>query len=199
MADEFRRTIVADRYQDMINGSSGQESGVDLREVPFQAQVTIRGNARSPKFKGGVKSVIGLAVPTKANSFNSSDDYTIFWLSPDEWHIVGPVDTQDDLMAKLKDALDGQHVSVVDVSGNRTCLELSGAKAREVMKKSCRLDMDAQSFKPGDCAQARIEKAPCIIQMLDDSPTWRLYVRPSFAEYLVDWLLDAMKEYRRIA
>ena len=196
MADEFRLSIIADKYQDMINGSSSGDAGVSLKEVPFQAQVTIRGNPRSPKFKDGVKSVIGVDVPTRANTCNTAGDYTIFWLSPDEWHIVGPVDNQDELTAKLREALAGQHVSVVDVSGNRTCLELSGAKAREVMKKSCRLDMDAPSFKPGDCAQSRIEKAPCIIQIVDETPTYRLYVRPSFAEYLVDWLLDAMKEYR---
>ncbi|MCZ4279322.1 hypothetical protein O4H49_00950 [Kiloniella laminariae] len=196
MVDNFRRSIIANKAEAMVNGSVTGDNGVVLTEIPFLAQVNIRGNSDDKKFVAGVKSVTGLAVPTTPNSYVTKGDLTIFWLSPDEWQIIGPVDAQNDLVAKLRDALSGQHVAVIDVSGNRTTLELSGAQARNVMKKSCRLDMDPQSFVPGQVVQTRVAKAPVILQMLDDKPVFRMFVRPSFAEYLVDWLLDAMSEYR---
>jgi sarcosine oxidase subunit gamma len=35
-----------------------------------------------------------------------------------------------------------------------------------------------------------------IIEQRDDTPAYRLLVRPSFAEYLTAWLLDAMAEFQ---
>ncbi|WP_421783665.1 sarcosine oxidase subunit gamma [Kiloniella litopenaei] len=198
MVDTFRSSIIAHKEQAMINGSVSGEQGVSLSEVPFLAQVNIRGNAEDKKFVAGVKKVVGVAVPTDPNTYVTKGDFTVFWLGPDEWQVVGPVDGQDDLVQKLRDALDGLHVAVIDVSGNRTALDLTGAQARDVMKKSCRLDMDAQSFAPGQAVQTRVGKAPVLLQMLDDKPTYRMFVRPSFAEYLVDWLLDAMGEYHHL-
>ncbi|WP_419905660.1 sarcosine oxidase subunit gamma [Kiloniella sp.] len=199
MVDNFRSSIIAHKEQAMINGSVGGDNGVTLSEVPFLAQVNIRGNADDKKFVAGVKKITGIKIPTDPNTYVTKDDVTIFWLSPEEWQVVGPVDAQDDLVAKLREALDGLHVAVIDVSGNRTTLDLTGAQARNVMKKSCRLDMDPQSFGVGQAVQTRVGKAPVVLQMLDDQPTYRMFVRPSFAEYLVDWLLDAMGEYHHSA
>ncbi|MEH6630830.1 MAG: sarcosine oxidase subunit gamma family protein [Halopseudomonas aestusnigri] len=195
MVDNFRNSIIADKAQAMINGSVSGENGVTLTEVSFLAQVNIRGNPDDKKFVAGVKKATGLKVPTDPNTYVTKGDLTVFWLGPNEWQLVGAVDAQADLIAKLREALDGLHVAIIDVSGNRTALDLSGAQARNVMKKSCRLDMDPQSFSVGQAVQTRVEKAPVLLQMLNDQPTYRMFVRPSFAEYLVDWLLDAMGEY----
>ncbi|MFD2206314.1 sarcosine oxidase subunit gamma [Kiloniella antarctica] len=199
MVDNFRNSLIADKAQAMINGSVGGENGVTLIEVPFLAQVNIRGNADDKKFVAGVKKVTGLTVPTEPNTYVTKGDLTVFWMGPDEWQVVGAVDSQNELVAKFHKALDGLHVAVIDVSGNRTALDLSGAQARNVMKKSCRLDMDPQAFSVGQAVQTRVSKAPVLLQMLDDQPTYRMFVRPSFAEYLVDWLLDAMGEYHHVS
>ncbi len=199
MVDNFRNSIIGHKEQAMINGSVSGDNGVRLSEIPFLAQINIRGTAEDKKFVAAVKKVTGVKVPTEPNTYISKGDITIFWLSPDEWQIVGPVDAQGDLVAKLREVLDGLHVAVIDVSGNRTALDLTGAQARNVMKKSCRLDMDPQSFSVGQAVQTRVGKAPVLLQMLNDQPTFRMFVRPSFAEYLVDWLLDAMSEYHHSA
>ncbi|WP_277347300.1 hypothetical protein [Streptomyces sp. CB01881] len=38
-----------------------------------------------------------------------------------------------------------------------------------------------------------------MLHQLDEAPPYRLLVRGSFAQYLRDWLLDAMEEYRHPA
>ena len=49
----------------------------------------------------------------------------------------------------LAAGLDGDPGSVVDVSANRTTLELSGPPAREVLEKGCPLDLHPRAFGPG--------------------------------------------------
>src|SRR6185312_4761521 len=90
--------------------------------------------------------------------------------------------------------LGGLHYSITDVSASRVILEISGKNARTVLAKGCSLDLHAQSFTPLKCAQTLLAKAQIILQCMDDRPTFRLYVRNSFAHYVVEWLLDAAAE-----
>jgi sarcosine oxidase subunit gamma len=45
--------------------------------------------------------------------------------------------------------------------------------------------------RPGSCAQTLVARANVLLQQMDDAPTYRLFVRPSFAAYLAAWLADA--------
>jgi sarcosine oxidase subunit gamma len=94
----------------------------------------------------------------------------------------------------LRETLGQQPGSVVDVSAARTTLELAGPRARDVLEHGCALDLHPRAFGPGQCAQTLLAKANVVLHQVDDAPTYRLLVRPSFARYLVAWLLDAMTE-----
>ena len=50
------------------------------------------------------------------------------------------------LVTELSDALGNLPGQVVDLSANRTTLELNGARAQDVLDKSCRLDLDESAF-----------------------------------------------------
>ncbi len=80
----------------------------------------------------------------------------------------------------------------MDLSANRTTLELSGPGARTVLEKGCALDLHPRAFAPGRCAQTLLSKVAVVLDQLDAQPCYRLLVRGSFAQYLADWLLDAM-------
>src|SRR5690606_35640043 len=95
----------------------------------------------------------------------------------------------------LRAALAGRHVLIADVSANRVTLELSGPKAREVIAKGCGLDLHSRAFRPGQCAQTVLARSQAVIWQIDEAPTYRLLVRPSFAGYVADFLIDAMREY----
>ncbi|GDY59956.1 hypothetical protein SVIO_105790 [Streptomyces violaceusniger] len=102
-----------------------------------------------------------------------------------------PVDT-----AELRQALAGDPGSVVDVSANRTTLELSGPAARQVLEKGCRLDLHHRAFGPGRAVSTTVGPVPVLLWQLDEAPTYRLLPRSSFADYLARWLIDAMSEFR---
>jgi sarcosine oxidase subunit gamma len=78
----------------------------------------------------------------------------------------------------------------VDVSANRTTIELWGAAAREVLASGCAIDLHPRAFGSGRCAQTLIARAGVILHQFTDEPRYRLYVRPSFARYLAEWLTD---------
>ena len=87
------------------------------------------------------------------------------------------------------------HVSVNDVTGGQTVITLSGPNAREVLSKGCPLDLHPLVFRPGDCAQTLLAKANVTLRCIDDTPSYELIVRRSFADYTALWLQDAALEY----
>lgn len=101
------------------------------------------------------------------------------WLGPDEWLVLG---------GREEDYAD--QPAAVDVSANRSCLELSGEGAADVLARGCALDLHPSVFPPGRCAQTLVARAQVILYRPEEH-TFRLLVRPSFADYLRAWLRDA--------
>jgi sarcosine oxidase subunit gamma len=163
--------------------AAGSSDAVALREVPFVAQVNVRADPDGA-------SALGL--PVEANTTAAWGARTLLWLGPDEWLAVGP-DGDAPAMAAELEAADAGWVTTVDLSANRTVLELTGPVAREVLAKGCALDLHPRAFGPGRCAQTALARAQVILEARAGS--FRIYVRGSFATYLATWLLDAMAEY----
>jgi len=190
----LRRSPLQDHGAALTNGTVAGPRGVTLREVPHLAQITLRGDPGNADFTDAVRSALGFDLPREANTVTSSGDVSALWLGPDEWLVVGAPDSEADLTARLNAALKGRHASVVDVTANRTVLELSGPSARAVLEKACSLDLRPRAFNAGQCAQTNLARTVGILEMTQGG-AWRIYVRNSFAVYLADWLLDAMAEY----
>jgi sarcosine oxidase subunit gamma len=90
-----------------------------------------------------------------------------------------------------------EHVSVTDVSAQRTTLLVGGPRARDLLAHGCSLDLHPRAFGPGRSAQTMLARAQVVLVARDEPRAgfWVL-VRSSFAGYLTDWLLDAAVEYR---
>lgn len=167
-----------------------------LREVPFLAQLDLQLNPDGAAAQR-IASALGAPLPTDPNTAVQAGDLRVLWLGPQEWLLVGPDGSAPATADLLRAALEDEPGSVVDVSANRTTLDLSGPAARQVLEKGCTLDLHPRAFGPGHCAQTLLSKVNVILHQLDAEPTYRLLVRGSFAQYLADWLLDAMEEYRQ--
>jgi Sarcosine oxidase gamma subunit len=104
-------------------------------------------------------------------------------------------DDAGELIGRLVAALGESPGLVVDVSANRTTLELSGPSARAVLEKGCMLDLHPRAFTAGTAISTQIGPVPVILWQTDDAPTYRILPRASFSDYAARWLLDAMLEY----
>ena len=162
--------------------------GTTLTTMPFIAQVGLRVEPGSAA-AGRVETALGLELP-EANRVSESGGRRAIWLAPDEWLVVAADGEERSLVALLEEAIAGEG-SVVDLSANRTGLELAGPDARTVLATCCALDVHPRAFGPGQCAQTLIHKAGVLVEQRGDD-RYLLLVRPSFAAYVAEWLLDGM-------
>jgi sarcosine oxidase subunit gamma len=147
-------------------------------EVPFLTQIDVRCTPADAE---------RLGFPSLANTVVGDPTRGVLWLGPEEWLVVGLPGTAATTVDEFERALDGVHHSLVDVSENRAVIELRGADRYELLASGCSLDLDPRGgWAPGVCAQTMFARAQVILQELQGAT--RIFVRPSFAHYLVDRL-----------
>ena len=152
---------------------------IDAVEVALLAQVDVRCNA---------SDAARLGLPIQPNTVGGDLKRGALWLGPDEWLVVGLPGTTAAAIDELEDTLAGTPHAVVDVSANRAVIELRGVDRLELLASGCALDLDPRGgWVPGVCAQTLFARAQVILQEMDGAT--RLFVRPSFAHYVVDRLL----------
>lgn len=164
--------MTADLRRSPLAGHAG------VRELPFRTMVNVRTRATE---------LLGVPLPGP-NTIATAGERSVLWLGPDEWLVVGPPD--DPVAAELTGD------SVVDVSANRTTIELAGHHARDILEKGTSIDLHPRAFGPGRCAQTLLARAQVVLAQVDGEPTYHVLVRGSFAPYLADWLVDAAREFR---
>ncbi|HEY4871368.1 MAG TPA: sarcosine oxidase subunit gamma family protein [Candidatus Dormibacteraeota bacterium] len=193
IAEAVRRSALAhytERFA-ALTAASGRE--LSIRELPFVSQVNLRADPNNADLMHRLAAALGFPLPVVPNDVASREERRALWLGPDEWLVVGPDGQQETLEQALRTGLDGAFGSIVDVSANRTVLEISGVWAREFLARGVPIDLDARSFGPNRCAQTLLGKAQAIIERRVES-AFHLYPRTSFAGYVADWLLDAAAE-----
>jgi sarcosine oxidase subunit gamma len=194
IAEAVRRSALAD-YADGFAALSAASSGeLSVRELPFVTQINLRADPKDANVIQRLAEALGFALPVIPNTVAAKGDRRSLWLGPDEWLLVGPVGQRDALVQALRNGLNGALGSIVDVSANRTLLEIRGRKARDLLAHGVPIDLDERSFGPGRCAQTLLAKAQVIIERFSDDLAFDLHIRSSFAPYVTEWLLDAAAE-----
>jgi sarcosine oxidase, subunit gamma len=188
----LRRSPLHHLHDRLRDGGVPGERAVALREVPFVAMISLRAEPGSPAV-ARLGHRLGTALPDTCGRVTSTGEHSVLWLGPDEWLVVSETDGAE-LTARLRDALAGDRGSVVDVSANRTTLELSGPGAREALEKGCPVDLHPRSFGPGRAVATTLGRVPVLLWQTDET-TYRLLPRSSFADYVARWLLDAVAEF----
>jgi sarcosine oxidase subunit gamma len=168
---------------------------VRLIERAFSTMISIRVELGGVAYER-ISGVLGAPLPAACGATSRARGHTTFWLGPDEWLIVsdGPAPGHDPLVTELTDALGDGRGAVVDVSANRTTLELGGERARAVLEKGCPVDLHPSAFFPGRAVLTTVGPIPVLLWQVGVT-TYRVFPRSSFADYVARWLLDAMREY----
>jgi len=150
---------------------------VGARELAFLSQIDVRVDPAG---------ATTLGFPTDPNTATSGGR-DVLWLGPDEWLIVGVPGATTAIMHELEASLSGLHCSVVDVSANRAVIELAGPSRHDLLSSACPIDLHPRSWDDGRCAQSVFGAAQVLLHEREE--VTRLFVRPSFADYVVDLLL----------
>jgi sarcosine oxidase subunit gamma len=179
---DIARSPLGHRADDLARLSQTTAGAIDAVEVAFPAQVDLRVD---PAHVGSMP----FRLPLEPNTWLTDGGRDVLWLGPDEWLVVGAPWSATTIAGELDAALSGVHRSVVDVSAARAVLDLRGAAVAELLAAGCSLDLHPRSWRAGMCAQTLLARAQVLLQQREGAT--RVFVRPSFAGYLLDWLLDA--------
>ena len=172
-AEPVRRSPLAARADDLDR--------LEAVELAFLAQIDVRCQA---------EDAARLGFPTSPNTVTGDMARGAIWLGPDEWLVVALPGTAAATVAEFEAALDGVHHSIVDVSANRAVIELRSADRLTLLETGCPIDLHPRGgWSAGRCAQTVFAHAQVLLHELE--LTTRVFVRPSFAEYVVTRLLAA--------
>lgn len=177
-----------------LGKQSGNDSaGVVIREAALKGHLNLRGNSEDESFCAGVESVLGVKLPTQPGNYETNGETSIYWLGPSEWLVLVAGGSEGEVESKLRQTLQG-HISIVDVSGGQTQLNISGEGVDTVLKKTSVYDFHPSHFGSGRCVQTTFAKATALVSKQSDG-SFDLVIRRSFADYLAAWLLDASAEF----
>ena len=169
-------------------------AGLVMKEDKFRGHLNLRGNPLDAAFNSAVEHVLGVALPTKANTSNRKGDTVIYWLCPNEWLVIVVSGTQGHVEADLRLAMGDQHIAITDVRSGQTLVNLSGPHLAEVLQKSTVYDCHPDNFPVGKVVQTTFAKTGTTLCKLEDG-SMDLVIRRSFADYFFLWLQDASEEY----
>ncbi|MGR0278664.1 sarcosine oxidase subunit gamma [Marinomonas dokdonensis] len=170
-----------------------QSGGVHLREHKLLGHLTLRCNPNNAEQLAAVEQVLGVALPLQPLTSVVQGDYSIRWMSPDEWLILVPGLETFAIESAFRDAMPG-HYSLVNSSGGSTVLELSGDNVIELLQKSVPVDLHLSVFPVGKVVSTLFAKTTVTIRRLENL-RFELVVRRSFADYVWLWIQDASLEY----
>ena len=176
--------------------NKGTFATVAIRELPGLHTIDLR-VAPGTSTLAAVAEALGMDLPgkpgqTRVESIPGGGEAHVLCLAPDWWLIVGFQEAEQQL-APLQLNND-YHFSVVDVSGQRTTIELEGPKVREVLAHLWDQDLREKKFPIASVSQGLMAKAPVIVCHIAPF-RYRVMVRSSFALHLWKALVDAAEEW----
>ena len=177
---------------------AGEGGAVRIVEVPFLGKFILRADPQEAVER--LRTALGLGLPFDTLTSSTEGSTSFLWMGPDEWMLVTPPKEAQELSRVAAGALAGMHYQLADVSDYYTVIELSGAKARELLMKLTTLDVHARAFRAAMVTGSVFGRANATIwQVLDDAaeggPAFRLFIRWSMADYLWCLIADAGREW----
>ena len=170
--------------------------GVWFNEISVTEFVNLRGDSTHSGFLTGVQRVTGVELPVIPNTVVRSGGLSCHWLGPDEW-LMTVNKPAVSIIQDLEDSLSGLHIAVTDLTGGPSLLGVGGRQSRDVLSAACTLDLHADAFAQGSCAQTILAHSNVLITPAFQSSgdcVFEVLVRRSYADHLIRWLMDAAHE-----
>ncbi|WP_144792265.1 sarcosine oxidase subunit gamma [Kocuria palustris] len=198
----LRRSPLQGLEPEMAAAAVSGERGVALREVPFQTLIALRVTPGS-EAAAAVESELGVGLPGGCGEVTGSlEETSVLWNGPDDFTVVRPDamaaggPPPEERTARLAQILVDRQArgQAVDVSANRTTIEVSGPSARTVLDKGCRMDLHPRAFPVGHAVSTNLGVVQVLLWRTGEH-TWRIMPRSSFAEHTARWIMDGMAEF----
>ena len=134
----------------------------------------------------------GLAARRSGDLAVADDLLTVGW-TPDGWLLLSADEPGAAIVERVESVVDGEFVSVVDVTHGHTVLRLTGPRAADVLAKLCAIDL-AYTATPNGTAVRTLLAGITATVIRDDAagePSYLTLCDRSYGQYLGDVLADA--------
>ncbi len=170
----------------------GQDAGVTLGTLPYQASIILRGESGDEAFLKAFRAGLGFDLPLAPNHVSSHDGFTALWLGPNEWQILGDVGQSE--RERLAGALAGHQSAIISNGDGQQIITLAGPRARDVLSKLCPLDLESPDLAPGHCARSILARCGMLLHP-QPGGAYHIHVGRSFADYAWHLLAAAGLEF----
>jgi sarcosine oxidase, subunit gamma len=165
-----------------------------VRSLPERSILSLKTCARSPTTDPRI-AFDGWQLPSAVGA-TSEGPPKVLCVGPRDWLLIHPSESGARIQKGLSQQFSSQGLVLVDLTAGLLVFEVSGARARNVLTKSCGLDFEPRLFSPGRCARTRFAQIPVVIDSVQGGASFELYVPRSYDAYLQDWLEDASLEFQ---
>ena len=142
--------------------------------------------------KSGLRACLRIDLPIGPMTSSQRDSFSVWWIGPNEWRVIGPAAECKEIEVKLRRQLSDEF-AVVNVTGGLVHLGLRGPDAETVIRKSCPYNVNAENFPVGKVVGTRFAKAQ--VTLNHGEKGFELLCRRSFIDYVWAWLRDASTEF----
>jgi sarcosine oxidase subunit gamma len=176
-------------------GRFGADSGtpVQLSERRAAIAQVMGRKGQDAALRATVTGALGLDLPRPGHTA-ANGSTTAIWIAPDTWLIVRAGPGADGLTGDLAAAC-GAAASIADQTWGKSIIRISGARARDVLAKGCRIDLHPRVFGPGKSAVTPIAHTHTVLTQIDIVPTFDLIVPSTLARDFVEWLRLSAAEF----
>lgn len=163
---------------------------IRLQEVTETALASFASRlGREADAAAALKDALGLRDLPNAGEAQSNETFSVHWIGPEQWMILAPHDSHEDLAAQLK-AKVGDSASVTEQNDAWCRFDLTGRGLAEVFERLCPVNLRA--CKPGATTRTTIDHLGCLLCV--ESETHVVVLGPrSSAGSLHHALLSAMR------
>ncbi len=164
-------------------------AAVVLRALPYHPSLILRGESDDPAFLESFLGAMGFGLPIAPFGITNQNDYTAYWLGPNEWLIMG-VKSPEHLAAGMA----GCRHALIRVGDGQQIIAISGARAVDVLTKHCPLDLHGLKCSQPWCSRTVMAGIQITLRNLYDG-SYHVHVGRSLADYAWRILEDAALEF----
>ncbi len=136
-------------------------------------------------------SAFGADIPDRVGGMASGADRRALCLGPDEWLLLAPEITSEEIIARFANMAESNLHSLVDVSHRTIGIEISGRLAQLTLNAGCPLDLE--NMEIDRCTRTVMDKAQIILMKLEEQ-RYRLEIVRSFAPFVWSFLKKVGRE-----
>ena len=178
-------------------GDSGKElpmtragTTVSIAETP--ATFVLQGDRNDAAFLAAVEDAVGLTLPMTVGEVVRAKALRAFWLGPDMWLLLAPLDEAEDASRSLT-VLTARflHASAVETTETRAWIKLEGPAARQTLMKLTARDLRDKALPVGACSGALLGPLHALLERVAED-AYMIAGPVSSAEFMAEMARDAL-------